>query len=446
MSCEICCATFNKTKHKEVGCPYCALRACRSCTQRYLLETNEDPHCMGCKAAWTRETMDTACTRTFVDVDYRKRRRDVLFERERAYFSEAQVEVEVIREINRGQVISDRARNDFHTVFRAHGLEYGRVTIGEMRDGYPEVYLAHETWMRAQRELERLRASRYSQKNLERARNFARRCPRESCEGFLDQEWACGLCETQFCRHCNEEIGESGEHECDPDVVKTVSLIESDSKPCVNCGVMIHRTEGCLQMWCPHCQTAFDWRTGEIVTGRIHNPHYLEHRRRHGTVGREHGDIPCGGAPTYDEIMDTALPFGMDEELRDKRRMILHYYYARLEIERELDWEWDPNDQRDEQARRHLRVWYLLGDYREDLFKNELYRREKQRARHREVRAILQTYVDTSADELRQYVLDPSRIDAACDNIRKITDIVNLAVIDVRRRYKCTKPGLIRHV
>ena len=44
------------------------------------------------------------------------------------------------------------------------------MTIGEMRDGYPEVYLAHETWMRAQRELERLRASRYSQKNLERAK------------------------------------------------------------------------------------------------------------------------------------------------------------------------------------------------------------------------------------------------------------------------------------
>ena len=78
--------------------------------------------------------MDTACTRTFVDVDYRKRRRDVLFERERAYFSEAQVEVEVIRAIKRGQAISDQARNDFHTVFRAHGLEYGRVTIGEMRD------------------------------------------------------------------------------------------------------------------------------------------------------------------------------------------------------------------------------------------------------------------------------------------------------------------------
>ena len=121
----------------------------------------------------------------------------------------------------------------------------------------------------------------------------------------------------------------------------------SDSKPCVNCGVMIHRTEKCLQMWCPHCQTAFDWRTGgcpEEYTTRI-----ISNTGVDGTVG-EHGDIPCGGAP---RATSTRTPrfHSLDEELRDKRRMILHYYYARLEIERELDWEWDPNDQRDEQAR-----------------------------------------------------------------------------------------------
>ena len=34
----------------------------------------------------------------------------------------------MIRAIKRGQAVSDQARNDF-TVFRAHGLEYGRVTM-----------------------------------------------------------------------------------------------------------------------------------------------------------------------------------------------------------------------------------------------------------------------------------------------------------------------------
>ena len=79
MSCEICCATFND-KHKEVGCPYCALRACRSCAT-ILIETNEDPHCMGVSGVDRKYGLP--CARTFVDVDY-KRRRDVLFERERA--------------------------------------------------------------------------------------------------------------------------------------------------------------------------------------------------------------------------------------------------------------------------------------------------------------------------------------------------------------------------
>ena len=67
--------------------------------------------------------MDTACTRTFVDVDYRKRRRDVLFERERAYFSEAQVEVEVIRTINRAGGVTIANHSGFPRC-RAIGLVF----------------------------------------------------------------------------------------------------------------------------------------------------------------------------------------------------------------------------------------------------------------------------------------------------------------------------------
>jgi hypothetical protein len=29
-------------------------------------------------------------------------------------------------------------------------------------------------------------------------------------------------------------------------------------------------------MWCTACKIAFDWTIGQIIYGRIHNPHYFE--------------------------------------------------------------------------------------------------------------------------------------------------------------------------
>ena len=54
--------------------------------------------------------------------------------------------------------------------------------------------------------------------------------------------------------------------------------------------------KNCDQMWCVCCNTAFSWKTGEIETGRIHNPHYYQHLRNMaggGDIRREEGDLPA---------------------------------------------------------------------------------------------------------------------------------------------------------
>jgi len=60
-------------------------------------------------------------------------------------------------------------------------------------------------------------------------------------------------------------------------------------------------------MWCTGCHTAFDWNTGrKVVSGQLHNPHWLEYQRSQNPQGgqaqRAPGDVPCGGLVSLRDI------------------------------------------------------------------------------------------------------------------------------------------------
>jgi hypothetical protein len=63
-----------------------------------------------------------------------------------------------------------------------------------------------------------------------------------------------------------------------------------------------------------YCNTAFSWRTGEIVTGTIHNPHFYELQQRKGIQMRNVGDIPCGGMPRITPLV-RILQFSADKHV-----------------------------------------------------------------------------------------------------------------------------------
>jgi hypothetical protein len=111
----------------------------------------------------------------------------------------------------------------------------------------------------------------------------SQRCIAERCPAFLIREdgdkknlAVCPACTTNQCLDCLLPVGTEEEHKCDPNHVKTMRTITRTSKPCPNCKHRIEKTVGCDQMFCTECNTAFDWKTNEIITGRIHNPHYFE--------------------------------------------------------------------------------------------------------------------------------------------------------------------------
>lgn len=427
MSCDVCCQTFNKKHHTPVNCPGCDLKSCRRCTETYLLSMFEDPHCMGCKAQWSRIYIDSWCTKNFRNMTYRQHRENVLYEREKALFPRTQVVVEKIIKRARLRDEINAQRSEMFRLWRLHGIFHLTHQLREWmiftENKFPELRVIQERLRELYTEVDELNEETDMS---EEVKKFVRKCPTDECKGFLNEEWKCGLCEMSYCEKCNELTGHG--HECDPETVKTMSLINKDTKPCPKCGTMIQKLEGCLQMWCPSCHTAFNWRTGSVDVGRIHNPHYLEFRRKGGSMNRENSDIPCGGIPSFTELRQNHSP-----EQLVRFRIELDYL--------ERDAEFYYREQNTEFPRRR----YMMNTITEVQFKREIQKIDKANEKSREIQHLYRMMIDTCGDFLRQYVLekDYARVRV---NINQVVDYFNSVVQQIHKRYNCYTPSKIAKI
>lgn len=395
--CSVCIETYTRRDRKKVTCPSCEYEVCSQCVQRYLLDTVNDPHCMGCKKAWGREFLDNNLQKTFINKKLKEHRENILFEREKSYFPQDQVIISREKEARRiEKMIEDYEIQIANLRYTCNQL---RADVGRIRSGVG-------------RTNERV--------------TLVRKCPIENCKGFLDGRWCCQMCESNICSRCNEKKDEG--HECDPQLVKSFTLIKNDTKPCPNCGEMIYKISGCPQMWCTSCHVAFDWNTLVIERGLIHNPHYFEFNRNNRPNGvqlRNPQDIPCGGLPTRNEL---AIIFPNNYEIQTILRGVIHIQQY------ELRYVYHAGDPPDNQA---LRIKYLMDEIPEEGFKRELQKREKAYIKKLEIRNILQMYVDTSSDLMRQLCLDPPNLDKYMETFGQLKDYFNESCTILSNRYNC---------
>jgi len=415
-SCDVCCEKFNKINHKKVECPFCDLSSCRSCSQRYILSSFEDPHCMGCKTPWNREFIDSFCTKVFRNKHYKTHRENILFEREKQLMPQTQPEVERILHMRQLRKILSRQKQKLIELHHIHNITYDTLSI------HPEVLVLYREMENTYRHLNEIR-SQVTSSDFE-TRHFTRQCPSETCKGFLSEEWYCGLCSTQYCKDCNEPV--SDDHVCDPETVKTMQLLNKDSKSCPKCGTVIHKSSGCMQMWCVNCHTAFNWRTGEIETGRVHNPHFIEFKKKL-ISSREHGDIPCGGVPTFRELREN-----------NASNEMLQYMMLVNQLERELLFlNIEPIDNIS------MRIYYMLNDLSEEQFKTFLQRQEKFLDKSKEVYHTIELISHTCGDLLRQYIIEPNKHDEILKHMELILEYSNGIFQIIRSRYNSATPRRI---
>ena len=231
-------------------------------------------------------------------------------------------------------------------------------------------------------------------------KKFLMKCVVENCRGFLSETYKCGLCNVQVCKDCHCVTAETAnnKHECNPDDVATITELKRSTKPCPKCHIPIYKTDGCDQMFCIQCHTAFSWKTGEIELGVIHNPHYFQ-ALREGNIQdprhrQDHGG--CGPMPTFYEI------YAITKCLAPRERKLLEIYYQQFLHHRQVTLP--------ELARRKDqdpdRIKYLVGEYDDKIFKQKLYVAHQHYLRKREERQIVDSFVTIGEELFRTLKID----------------------------------------
>ena len=419
--CQICDEKLNKSTHMPIKCQYCNFEACRTCCETYA--TNEPTvKCMNgsCGREWTRKFIRDVFTLVFINGPLKTHREQLLFDRERALLPATQPIIE-------GKIACAKLDKDIDEI---------RKEVSKLQRQITDLHT------------QKTAISANPRRGIERAA-FVRACPDEDCRGFLSSQWKCGICEKWACPECHLIKGytRDAEHTCNPDDVATAQLLANDTKPCPKCATGIFKIDGCDQMWCTQCHTAFSWRTGAIQNN-IHNPHYYEWLRRTngGEAPRNPGDVPCGREMNHhlSEMIARCLrtrhgnhpgSTACRQRCDDIVRRTIHLNYAER-----------PTPANYERRNENLRVMYLMKEIAEAEMKDQLQRDDK---RHNKIQEIADIYTIVSAtvtDIMYRFLhhieneCRPSEFSTAIlDEIEPLVKYANECLADVSHTYSCTK-------
>ena len=445
MPCFICIEEFTKQpQHKQASCPYCDIQACVKCTQKYLIGTQEDAHCMGCRRGWTREVLDTILLTTWINTCYKKHREDILFDRERSRLPASQIIVERRKKAKEREPI----RQEILTRLG----EFERQLIATRNEYFAEC----NRIALYNRGVDPFATSDTTVSTEER-RVFVMPCPGVGCRGFLSQAYKCGVCEIFVCPDCREIKGSTRDaaHTCNPDTVATVQRLKKECRGCPECGTNIFKIEGCDQMFCTNCNTPFSWTTGKKITnGAIHNPHYFEFLRaaNGGNMPRNPGDIPCiGNLPN---------PWSFDREVIRKYPVIgdigNFLYLALNTITHIQHVEINHMTNRAEDSdNTEINVRYLMNEIDQKQWKQLMQQKEKKRIKKDEIRMRYEAFVGACVDiygrimaiarpvqtEASLVIGKNKTVLSACVDAKAqliaLKNIFNSGMMDISKRYKC---------
>jgi hypothetical protein len=458
--CEVCCEILDKSKNKAIVCSFCDYVACQNCCKTFILGSIREASCMKCRKIWLREFLVENFTHKFINVEYKAHREKNLYDREKALLPQTQAiaELTILRQKSEKRL---KEASELYLEAQKVLLDAKKMFLDAKKKVCEETREFREIEIR-----ERLAISLITREdNLhlifqggaaaaeKKEKKFIAKCPKEDCRGFLDEKNYCGLCGTKCCKKCNatisplekEEESEDEEddvvyvegpaassvpsfsdkveievieteektktikddkkkHICNPDDVETTKLLKRDTKPCPSCGAMIHKIDGCNQMWCTQCHVAFDWKTGEIEKGNVHNPEYFRYMREKGLLkqgGGRGGEVACD---RIDDLFVHRITNLKQKDITDSNktrlmemcRNILHHNDVTIRVTfSNLDTAY--NDVR-------RRVEFLLGNISEKKFMSMIQKKDKEIEKKTELRNIVTMMTAAGSDIILRFI------------------------------------------
>lgn len=330
---------------------------CAECIKKYMLSNLEDPHCMHCKHPWEVDFINKNLSNNFLTKEYKKSRSELLFQREKSYFPDAMKQIE--KNVTRKK-LQDELKN----------------LKQRIKDVQHELYLID-----------------HNEEFIEEKSKNIRLCSFPNCKGYINEKGKCPICFHKTCMKCNTI--KKDEHKCEEKDLQTWQLIEKSSKACPNCATRIQKSEGCAQMWCPGCHKAFNWNTGKIEKGPIHNPHYYEYTTRLGLNNEQYQFNNCNGIwyhTTY-KINSRNLDQKSISYFINAHAHLNHIVHIEL-----------PNIQRKiNRDNLELNMQYLQNKITEEKYKKILVTKEKQNQKNTRILAIYEATRFASETHLLQF-------------------------------------------
>lgn len=417
-TCDIC--TETRAVSRFVKCPYCAYDACVECYKQVFLGSINPPSCMqpDCKKQFSDDFVHANFPGTWMNGVYREHVEEILTSKELALLPQTQPHIDRLKEIEETQKKMEDIRWQMEKLKAAH--ETLRIHIHN---------LEHRP---------------VDQKVV----SVVCACPIDGCRGFISSRHKCGVCEIKVCDKCHEKVdAENDEHKCNPDTVATVEEMRKTCKNCPNCMTAIYKTEGCDQMWCVKCHVAFNWRTGKVEKGIIHNPHYFEFLRKNGEAPRNPHEVRCGGMPAPRLLADRRIGMAQipvtqrfGRSYKSAGVLVSDIYQKVVHIQNVVL----PGLPTviDNETNLDLRIKYMRNELDKEKFTETIYRRNKDKKKKLEYRDVLDTYCNVMQD-LFYRLFENFDVNAFLESELRVGVFAGESIERLNKKYKSKMPVLV---
>lgn len=440
---------------KLIRCPYCPAATCRKCLSRYLVESTDSAHCMGCKAKWGYRDMISLFSKGWLadtkKGGYRNSRQQLLLEREKAMIPQTlgtvipQLQEEMEKEKKVAALYQEDLERQQQILTKRIELNNATVQLLETTDPeqlskleklrlelFNEVKVLQKSVGKAREPYSSI-ADLYREAFLSRTvkrgqvlTEFACPCPAENCRGLVRQkDRACTICSARVCLQCRCLLED--EHQCEPDTRKSVAALARMSRPCPKCAVSISKVSGCDQMFCTNCKCLFSWNSGAVLRQtQIHNPHAQEWIREHGgSLNSEHREY-CGGLPDYQTISEFSRPLSAIQE------RTLHNIWTSLLDHSLLNVRGRAPDRLQYDI---FRAEYLLGRIDERKWKQKIFRLERKQQRYSAILDTQNLYLNLGSERFRALIDREMSYEKFEDEMRDLAQLINKIMADELAEY-----------